>query len=288
MQLFLHSIMFTLALTSCSAAQPIEAGKVVWGRDLEAALATSKASGKPVFALFQEIPGCAGCQQFGREVLSNPLLVEAIEAEFTPLLIHNNKGGKDADVLKRFGEPAWNYQVVRFLNAEAQDIIPRKDQVWDTGGIAERMIATLTKVNRPIPAYLRLLADEHSTNLKQAVFAMYCFWTGEMELGKIDGVITTQAGFMGGREVTLVRYDPAVVSLTELTAVAEKKACQHASAISGYRAAPASDQRKQLSGTAAEKLNLTGAQATKVNAWIRSDAAKALTYLSPSQRLRLH
>ena len=52
-----------------------------WGRDLDAALASSAKSGKPVFALFQEIPGCAGCKQFGRDVLSNPLLVEAIQGE---------------------------------------------------------------------------------------------------------------------------------------------------------------------------------------------------------------
>jgi len=137
-----------LSCTAASPPQPEEAGKVAWGRDLDAALASSKQSGKPVFALFQEIPGCAGCKQFGRDVMSNPLLVEAIETEFTPLLIHNNKGGRDAEVLKRFGEPAWNYQVVRFFNAQAEDIIPRKDQVWDTGGIAERMIATLTQAKR--------------------------------------------------------------------------------------------------------------------------------------------
>ncbi len=78
--------MIVIALSSCFAGtyQPIEAGKVDWGRDLEAALASSQQTGKPLFALFQEIPGCAGCQQFGRDVLSNPLLVEAIESEFTP------------------------------------------------------------------------------------------------------------------------------------------------------------------------------------------------------------
>ncbi len=46
-----------------------------------------------------------------------------------------------------------------------------------------------------------MLASEHSAGIKQAVFAMYCFWTGEMKLGKIDVVITTEAGFMAGREV---------------------------------------------------------------------------------------
>ncbi len=290
-----------LSFTAASTTQPEEAGKVSWGRILETALTSSAQTGKPVFALFQEIPGCAGCKQFGRDVMSNPLLVEAVETEFTPLLIHNNQGGRDAEVLKRFGEPTWNYQVVRFLNAQGEDIIPRKDQVWDTGGIAARMIATLTQTKRPVPAYLKLLAAENSPQLKQAVFAMYCFWTGEMALGQIDGVITTEAGFMAGREVTMVRYDPAVISLPQLIAAAEKVECANAvsvpaadlasaktsrlkiGTIAGYRAAPASDQKKQLGGTAAEKLALSPAQATKVNAWIRTNAAKAATFLTPSQ-----
>jgi hypothetical protein len=284
----LVSLMLMILSASCLAASnPIEAGTITWGRDLDAALAASKASGKPVFALFQEIPGCAGCQQFGRDVLSNPLLVEAVETEFTPLLIHNNKPGKDAEVLQRFGEPAWNYQVVRFLDADAKDIIPRRDQVWDTGGIAARMITTLEKAKRPVPAYLRLLAAEHSSGLKQAVFSMFCFWTGEMALGQLDGVVTTEAGFMGGREVVLVHYDPAVISLPRLTAAAEKADCQTMQATGGYRPAPADDQKKQQSGTALAKLSLSPAQATKVNAWLRVDTEKALSFLTPSQKARL-
>ena len=308
MKPFLLALALMLPSLSCTAAsipQPEEAGTVHWNRILETALASSAQTGKPVFALFQEIPGCAGCKQFGRDVMSNPLLVEAVESEFTPLLIHNNKGGKDAEVLKRFGEPAWYYQVVRFLNAKAEDIIPREDQVWDTSGIAERMIATLTQAKRPVPSYLKLLAAEHSPRLKQAVFAMYCFWTGEMSLGQVDGVITTEAGFMAGHEVTLVKYDPAVISLPQLIAAAEKVECANAvsvpatdlayaktsrlkvGTISGYRTAPADDQKKQLGGTVAEKLTLSPAQATKVNAWIRSDATKASSFLAPSQQEQL-
>ncbi len=305
MNRLLFSLGFTLLTASCSAAPPEEGGKVSWGRDLDAALAASRQSGKPVFALFQEIPGCAGCKQFGRDVLSDPLLVEAIESEFTPLLIPNSQPGRDAEVLRRFGEPAWNFQVVRFLSADAQDIIPRRDRIWETGPLAERMIATLEKTRRPVPAYLRLLAAEHSPQLRQAVFAMDCFWTGEMELGKIDGVVTTEAGFMGGREVTLVRYDPAITPLPRLIAAAARVRCANSVAvpaadlagaqatrlkvgtIAGYRAAPGGDQKKQLDGTAAEKLRLTGAQATKVNAWIRTDPVRALGFLAPSQRARV-
>lgn len=302
MNLQLASLPLLFVFAACVAAQPEEAGKVAWARDLDVALAASKSTGKPVFALFQEIPGCAGCKQFGNEVLSNPLLVEAIENEFVPLLIHNNKPGPDAAVLHRFGEPAWNYQVVRFLAADATDIIPRKDQIWDTAGIAERMIATLTKAKRPVPPYLPLLASAHSPNLRRAVFAMYCFWTGEMELGKIDGVVTTEAGFLAGHEVTMVQYDPALIPLPKLIAAAEEVQCANAvylpeadlagvtasrlkvGPISGYRSAPASDQKKQMSGTPVANLKLTPAQATKVNAWIREDAQKAFGYLTPAQQ----
>ena len=34
-----------------------ELGRVEWSRDLEASLAASKLSGKPVLVLFQEVPG---------------------------------------------------------------------------------------------------------------------------------------------------------------------------------------------------------------------------------------
>ena len=148
--------------TSATSDQPIEVGTVAWKRDLTEALTLSSEQRKPVFALFQEVPGCAGCQQFGADVLSDPLIVEAIETLFVPLLIHNNSPGRDAEVLAAFDEPAWNYQVVRFLDATGNDIIERKDKVWATGPLAERMISTLEAVGAAVPEYLRVLKQEHS------------------------------------------------------------------------------------------------------------------------------
>ena len=138
---------------------PVEVGTVRWGRDFDAALKNSAKTGKPVLILFPEIPGCSGVQKFGREVLTNPLLVEAIENEFIPMLVYNNRnGGMDQKLLKRYQEPAWNYQVIRFLNAAGEDVIPRKDRVWTTGGVAARMVEALVAENRPVPDYLKDLA----------------------------------------------------------------------------------------------------------------------------------
>ncbi len=153
------SVVFTL-FSSEAIGNPIEVGDVRWGRDLEAALRNSADSGKPVLVLFQEVPGCSGVRQFGREVLTNPSLVEAIENEFYPVLIYNNhKGGMDEKSLKRFNEPAWNYQVIRFLDAQGRDIIPRKDRIWTVSGVASRMIEALTVANRPVPEYLKVLTQ---------------------------------------------------------------------------------------------------------------------------------
>ena len=53
-----------IILTICTAAyggqeaqNPVEIGTVHWGRDFDAALNMSAESGKPVFILFQEVPG---------------------------------------------------------------------------------------------------------------------------------------------------------------------------------------------------------------------------------------
>jgi hypothetical protein len=136
-------------------ANPVEVGKVAWGRDFDAGQAEAKASGKPMLVLFQEVPGCKGCQRFGRQVMSDPKIVKAIQENFTAVLVCNNHPGKDAEVLKRFGEPAWNYQVVRFLTAEGRDLIPREDQVWTVPALSARMVKALEAAGRPMPAELR-------------------------------------------------------------------------------------------------------------------------------------
>jgi len=92
-------------------------------------------------------------------VLTNPQLVRAIEQEFIPMLVYNNRGsGMDRELLQRYREPSWNFQVIRFLDADGRDIIPRKDRVWTTRGVAQRMVKTLEVLNRPVPDYLEKLA----------------------------------------------------------------------------------------------------------------------------------
>lgn len=304
----LMMILFSIPIGNVHAKKnPIEIGAVQWGRNYEDALSQSSKTGKPILLLFQEVPGCSGCRNFGKTVLSSPLLVEAIESEFVPVVIYNNRGGVDKKILDLFKEPSWNFQVVRFLNDKGQDLIPRKDKVWTVHGIASRMIESLKVAKRQVPTYLKLVAVENDTNNHAvAAFEMHCFWTGEMKLGRIDGIISTEAGWLEGREVTKVIYDKTKLGFDELVGkarnakVANKVYVQEGevnifknllSRESGkvYHKAKRADQKKQLERRAAIRrlTYLTEMQKTKLNAFAPIARAEALKWLSPRQRMAL-
>ena len=268
-----------------SGKQDIEVGLVSWNRDFNAALKKSKNMNKPILALFQEVPGCHGCKTFGKEVLSNKKLVKKIENNFIPVLIYNNRRGKDSELLAQYNEPSWNYQVIRFLDSNGKDIIPRRDKIWSldkTNSRVDEAIKAFAANNKNVVS-----KNESTTGIKEVAFAQHCFWTGEMKLGGIDGVKQTEAGFYNGREVTRVWYDEnminkeSLISKAKQSGVADKVYTVTDNKVfnADYRKAPASDQKRQLRGTKYENLELNPYQATKVNAFARKDQAKANSFL---------
>ena len=197
------------------STQPTELGEVHWLRDLDAALAESRRTAKPVLILFQEVPGCSNCTRYGREILSNPLIVESMESDFVPLAIYNNRGGKDAAALKRYGEPAWNNPVVRIINANGQDLVPRMPDFRSAADLTGGMLTALDKHCGKSPLYLQILHEEQraregSTDV--ATFETACFWSGEAYFGAQEGVVATEAGWQKGQEVVRVRFNRAVTS----------------------------------------------------------------------------
>jgi hypothetical protein len=305
------TLLILRAVVVCAEPNDPEVGLVNWQRDFDKALAASSEVGKPLFVLFQEVPGCHGCKKFGQSVLTDPLLVEAIETEFIPVLIYNNRGGKDAELLKRYREPSWNFQVIRFLDSAGRDIIPRKDKVWTREAVLERMISALQKYQRKVPEYLTRLNFSMSAKLESMAISMHCFWTGERILGALPGVLRTQAGWLDGGEVTRVWFLPESISSMSIIRAAVRAnsadriylaadtieatySAQRKSSIAeipkievfnerNYRVAKPSDQKKQIQGTPYEKLQLSEYQLTKVNAYVRQDDGKARSYLSPRQ-----
>lgn len=271
----------------------VEMGNVDWKQDFESARQLAAQSSKPMFVLFQEIPGCQTCQTYGRRPLSHPLMVEAIEELFVPVLIYNNRKGKDAVLLERFSEPSWNNPVVRYLDSSGKDLIERKDGVWTTAGTAKRMVTALESAGAKAPDYLKQLAVEKDAKTETATFAMHCYWEGEALLGSIKGVNSTRSAWRDGLEVVDVLYDPAILDYSDLVDSAHKLECASrvfahsneqlavakqkvgsqavlADSKQATRDAKESDQKYYLRQTPLIHLPMTEFQATKINGALKN------------------
>jgi len=235
--------------------------------------------------------------------LSHPLIVDAAQTLFVPACVYNNVKGADARVLERFEEPASNNPVVRIVSGSGDDLVPRIAGRWTIDAVAHGMMAALAKAGRKPPEWLRLLADEHKAlrrGTESAVFGMACFWTGEAEFGRIDGVVGTRPGVLDGDEVVEVRFDPEVISYRSLLDRAASHECANrvftrsdaqqaiASKKLGKRAVrsdepirPDKQPKYHLSGTPLRFVPMTELQATRINARIGHGDFEEI--LSPSQ-----
>ncbi len=157
-------------LSRSSAPNPEELGDVGWFRSLEHGMERSEATGKPIFLLFTEVPGCSTVKGFANGPLSHPLVVEAIEGEFVPVAIYNNVDGYDREVLERYDEPTWNNPVVRFVDRRGDDVAPRYGADWTERTLVPAMITALEASERGVPNYLRIFADERAANLQTTTF----------------------------------------------------------------------------------------------------------------------
>ncbi len=197
----------------------IELGNVTWLRDYDEALKKSTTTGKPVLLFFQEIPGCSTCVNYGRDVLSHPLMVEAIENEFIPLVIFNNRTGKDAEILKKYDEPSWNNPVTYFVDNNGNAIIPKLANNYHPLALYRKMVKVIQKVRGKIPVYIATLGNDLKLNYgytRETIYETPCFWSGETTLAQHPAVITTLAGWIHGDEVVKVHYDPEKGMLNDL------------------------------------------------------------------------
>ena len=218
---------------------------------------------------------------FGTKSLSHPILRDVVQHAFEPVLVYNNKPVDEA-LLARFEEPSWNNPVLRFLDADGQDVVPRKDRIWTPAQLADRLNSVLQAVDADVPPLLPLARHELDTeHHRSLVFVMHCYWEGEAQLGALDGVVETRSVWTGPKEAVLVRYHEDVIGRDALIRAARKLDCAQEvleeNAVD--RVAKDSDQLYYLRKTPLRWLPLTPAQAARVNGALaaRADAAPWLT-----------
>ena len=268
------------------AHQSEELGKVRWYRDYDEAILAAKKDKKDIVVLFQEVPGCATCRNYGHNVLSNPLMVEALENSFIPLAIFNNKGGKDKKILEKFNEPSWNNPVVRIIDTKGKNLTKRIGNDYSAITLCKRLKETLLLRGTKVPKYLQLLEQEllssQSNVIKEDYFKMYCFWTGEKQLGKLDGVMDVEAGFIHHNEVVKVTYNTQMLNTNALFRYATQQNFQNVNAKNNYKTAT-NDVHYYLKHSIYQYIPLSTLQKTKINSALGSQqSAKKL--LSPTQQ----
>jgi len=123
---------------------------------------------------------------------------------------------------------------------------------------------------------------------------MYCFWTGEKEIAQIPGVLSTEAGFMHGKEVVKVTYDKSTTDLDGIVKVAKKERCadqvfadvgkkEKVVDRSTGRYRKDREVKYYLQHTDYKAIPMTALQAAKVNAAI-GEGQSPESYLSPRQQ----
>lgn len=194
-----------------------ELGSINWYRDYDQALAIAAATNRPVFLLFQEIPGCSTCVNFGQDVLSHPLMAQIIEERCVPLAIFNNHPGKDAAILAHYREPSWNNPVVYIVDDKGEPLLPKLANRYDPLAVYEKVAAALklteAQTGQAAPPYFNLLRGDLLIELglaKRVTYETPCFWSGETSLIQHEAVLTTEAGWIGGEEVVATYIDPTV------------------------------------------------------------------------------
>lgn len=260
--------------------QPNELGAVHWIRNLDEGKKVARQTDKPIFLLFTEVPGCSTVNGFAEGPLSHPLIVEAIEDEFVPVAIYNNTvAGHDRKVLNQYDEPSWNNPVVRFVDFAGKDIAPRYASGWTEHTLVPAMVRGLEGADRNVPGYLEVLERELTAEPRTTTFSMYCFWSGEVKLSALEGVISTRPGFAAGREVVDVVWDGRRTTLEGLARAARKSG-----AASGLVArTPAESRAAERAGLEAVESDAKTRYSAKDDKYQIRRSALAFVPMTPAQ-----
>lgn len=129
---------------------------------------------------------------------------------------------------------------------------------------------------------------QQGAETETATFSMYCYWTGEATLGRLDGIVASRIGHWGGREIVQVDYDASKTDLDEMVRALKQRSSFYSVVTSDAESRDAARQvvdgdevvlfdgkphfiePKHSLRVAKPKiyaLELTEAQAIRLNAW---------------------
>ena len=185
-----------------------EAGAVHWTTSFAQAEVEARASGKLIFVQFTEIPGSQTCQDYGRDVLSHPIIADLLEEAFVPCLVNTHGGGEAAEILGIFGIAELSGgPAVHFVDADRREVAPRyqckaahgnSNLRAEAAAVFHAAADALAAVQQPLPPYARLMGPVGAAAVvglgmesEWLVFTVDSFWSAEALLGALPAALST-------------------------------------------------------------------------------------------------
>lgn len=129
---------------------------------------------------------------------------------------------------------------------------------------------------------------QKGSGVETATFSMYCYWTGEATLGRLDGIVASRIGHWGGREIVQVDYDASKTNLEDMVRALKQRSSFYSVVTSDAEAREAAQEvldgdevvlfdgkphfiepkhSLRVAKPQIYALDLTEAQAIRLNAW---------------------
>jgi hypothetical protein len=195
-----------------------------------------------LFVLHTELPGD---EDVGTDVLSHPLLVEAIQTLCIPVLCMVQPGTLQTPLVRRTKSGRRCTASITILNARTlESLIEEEEETNEDDddddhqdknalygdnltrkSVIHAIIKALQRLGNPVPNYLNVLYQGEVTNgVPSRTFVLGIPqdqpWQGEVEFATVPGVVAVKNAMVRENSVCVVTYDPCRVSYSALSRIA--------------------------------------------------------------------
>lgn len=190
--------------------------------DISEACTVAESTGKPIFAFHTTLPGD---EDVGEEIFSHPVIVEAIQTLFVPVLCIEEV---TADTPVRRSSSGRRCRAsVLIMEATSLELLIDDPLVGDTltkEDVLGAMVKALEKLGNCVPKYLQVLQKgEISCEEKRLVVGTGDPARAEIEFVTLEGVVAVSSNLWTQQRVVVVNYDPRRITFSMLV----RHAVQH-------------------------------------------------------------
>ncbi len=191
-------------------------GRVRWLSDYNTALLKMAEENKPMLVYILGNTGNDVLSVRRNEILSHPLIVEAIESNFIPVAVSPAVAAEHS-ILSLPGDTKTG-TAMSIVGTDGHPKSKNSDDAAWMKHLTGIMLDALQQEGMAAPVYLKLVNEEFNAAEKResAVITLHCFWSGEVELGIEHGIVYTEPGYIGDKEALYLEFNGSAISYEDI------------------------------------------------------------------------